>query len=158
MREINVDARVTAGALQHEAAGRALGTDGCSEGIGMLALMPDGSAWCAHFICTLPGHDPAERAMIEKDAWSLLVDALGGPPQALQACSTAPDSGSNSGSNSAIWAGICQFFPGASIDRRSAGVYVSGQGTVSCLKSGERLVGQQATHNGYATIPMPVAP
>ncbi len=152
MSEISVDAVVAQGSMNKLEAKCAVGTDGCSKSIGMLALMPDGRIWCAHFDCSLPGMDNKEWLMIQKDTYSLLRNVLIAQPTALQACTSAP----LSQSTGAIWAGIEQFFAGARIDTRAEGVYVNAKGVIACLKTTQKLKGKKASPNVLATIPMPV--
>lgn len=159
MPAIAVNQRVIQGALSQVLYGHSIGTDNCSIGVGMIARMSDGSSWCAHFNCSLPG-TLDQLAAIQAATFSTLSGALTGAPLTLDACTDGP----LKGGTAAIWAGIQQYFDQAKnrnskltpIKTGCHGLYADRIKGVRCLGAAEYLSGHPAPSNSNATVPPPL--
>lgn len=159
MPAIAVNQRVVQGALSQVPYGHSIGTDNCSIGVGMIARMSDGSSWCAHFNCSLPG-TLDQLAAIQAATFSTLSGALRSAPLSLDACT----GGQLKGGTAAIWAGIQQYFNQAKnrsstltdIKTGCNGIYADRTKGVRCLGAAEHLSGHPAPSNSKATVPPPL--
>lgn len=150
MTDFKVDVLVPPGSLNQALQEQSVGTDSCAVGVGMVAIMPDGSKWCANFdsSCHKGEHKLAD---IQAATFSMLTNALRQQPRRLVAATTAE----LTGVTLAVWKGMQHFFAAAE-NYASHGVFARKDGGVSVLAASDRLLGPRAHPNAFARIPVPV--
>ncbi len=149
MPDVNVDKVVPLGSLNNVPQDQSIGTDCGAVGVGMIAIMRDGSKWCASFDIGFAAFDK-ELANIQADTFSMLTNVLQDKTVRLVACTTGTAHAIH-----AIWEGILRYFPAAE-KHCNPGIFASKDGIIGMLNSSDCLVGTKAQQNFYATIPMPI--
>ncbi|MBR7628942.1 hypothetical protein KAT72_07815 [Aeromonas popoffii] len=143
MPDVNVDVLVSQGSLNTATIGQSIGTDGCTMCVGIVAVMNDGTRYCAHFDCASQG-TPAQLPQITAFTFNVLNNNIAGVPVAMGACTTA----NPNMSTGAILAGIEQFF--ATTTRyQTNGIYVDAAGVIKTVTGNSQVKG-----NTVASVPL----
>lgn len=149
MANITVDLLVEQGSLNTATKAESIGTDGCTMCVGLVAIMKDGTKFCAHFDCASLGNTPAQIAAIQAATLAALRGAIPEVPSGMSACTTA----NLNKSTGAIWAGIKEFFEATSMNTTN-GIYMLANGEIGTVAGNNQVIGiATASANTTASIP-----